>query len=451
MFRIDGAVLLFTAVAAIVAGILFGIAPAWQLSRLDRFDALKEGGRSGSAGLRRQRLRAGLVIGEVALALVLLVGAGLFLRSLASLQDVNPGFQPNGIITASVALPAAQFTDAAKRVIFYRTVLERLASLPGVTTVAAGVPVPFSGRGGSASFGIEGRPSPPGDPGPHGDIGYVSPSYFATLKIPFRSGRAFTEQDQQNAEPIVIIDETLAREYWPNENAIGKHIRRGSRAPWSTIVGIVGHAKQSDLAGDVVKGKYYFPLFQQPIPFATFVVRSQSDPARLGTAIRDTVLAADPTLAVSNVKTLSDLVGNSLAPKRFVVTLLGIFAGLALLMAVLGLYGVISYSVTQRTQEIGIRMALGAQRREVLNLVIVQGMQLAGIGLAIGLIASMSFSRVLKNQLFQVSAFDPLTFTVTAGGADRRSVARQFIFRRCVQREWIQWKRFVTNSDTRCS
>jgi putative ABC transport system permease protein len=412
--RMDGAVLLFTAVAAILAGILFGIAPAWQLSRLDRFDALKEGGRSGSAGLRRQRLRAGLVIGEVALALVLLVGAGLFLRSLASLEDVNPGFQPNGIMTASVALPDAQFSDAARRVIFYRAVLERLAGLPGVTTVAAGVPFPFSGQGGSASFGIEGRPSPPGDPGPHGDIGFVSPNYFAALKIPFRSGRAFTDQDQRNTQPVVIIDETLAREYWPNESAIGKHMRRGSRAPWATIVGIVGHAKQSDLAGDLVKGKYYYPLFQQPIPFATFAVHSQSDPARLGTAIRDTVLAVDPTLAVSNIKTLSDMVGNSLAARRFVVTLLGIFAGMALLMAALGLYGVISYSVTQRTQEIGIRMALGAQRREVLRLVIGQGMQLAGIGVAIGLIASVSFSRVLKNQLFQVSAFDPLTFGVTA-------------------------------------
>jgi predicted permease len=412
--QIDGVVLVFTAVAAIVAGILFGIAPAWQLSRLDCFDALKEGGRSGSAGLRRQRLRAGLVIGEVALALLLLVGAGLFLRSLASLQDVNPGFQPNGIITASITLPPAQFTDAARSVIFYRAVVERLASLPGATTVAAGLGVPFSGRNGSASFGIEGRPAAPGDPGPHGDIGFVTPNYFAALKIPFRSGRAFTDQDQQNTEPVAIIDETLAREYWPNESAIGQHMRLGSRAPWATIVGIVGHAKQSDLAGDVVKGKYYFPLYQQPIPIATFVVRSQSDPARLGTAIRDAVLAVNPTLAVSNIKTLSDMVGNSLGARRFVVTLLGIFAGMALLMAVLGLYGVISYSVTQRTQEIGIRMALGAQRREVLNLVIVQGMQLAGIGVAIGLIASMSFSRMLQNQLFQVSAFDPLTFTVTA-------------------------------------
>ncbi len=314
--RMDGAVMLFTAMAAIVAGILFGIAPAWQLSRLDRFDALKEGGRSGSAGLRRQRLRAGLVIGEVALALVLLVGAGLFLRSLASLQDVNPGFQPNGIMTASVALPDAQFSDAARRVIFYRAVLERLAGLPGVTTVAAGVPFPFSGQGGSASFGIEGRPSPPGDPGPHGDIGFVSPNYFAALKIPLRSGRTFTDQDQQNSAPVVIIDETLAREYWPNENAIGQHMRRGSRAPWATIVGIVGHAKQSDLAGDLVKGKYYYPLFQQPIPMATFAVRSQADPARLGTAIRDTVLAVDPALAVSNIKTLSDMVGNSNAARN---------------------------------------------------------------------------------------------------------------------------------------
>jgi predicted permease len=299
-------------------------------------------------------------------------------------------------------------------VIFYRAVLERLASLPGVTTVAAGLPVPFSGRGGSASFGIEGRPSPPGDPGPHGDIGFVTPNYFAALKIPFRSGRAFTDQDQLNTEPVVIIDETLAREYWPNENAIGKHIRRGSRAPWSTIVGIVGHAKQSDLAGDVVKGKYYYPLFQVAIPMATFVVRSQSDPAHLAGAIRDTVRTIDPTLALSDIKTLDDMVGNSLAPRRFVVTLLGIFAGMALLMAALGLYGVITYSVTQRTQEIGIRMALGAQRREVLRMVIGQGMQLAGIGAAIGLVASLSFNRVLKNQLFQVSAFDPLTFAVTA-------------------------------------
>ncbi len=413
--RIDTTVMAFTALAAIAAGILFGIAPAWQISRLDRFEALKEGGRSGTAGLSRQRLRAGLVIGEVALALVLLVGAGLFLRSLASLQDVNPGFQANGVITGFVTLPQAQYGDPAKKVAFYRGALERLGALPGVTAVAAGMPVPFSGLGGSASFGIEGRAVPSGDPGPHGDIGYVSPNYFAALKIPIRSGRVFTDQDRENTAPVAVIDETLAREYWPNEDPIGKHMRNGdSRSPWSTIVGVVGHTKQSDLAGDVVKGKYYFSVYQKPTPFTTFVVRSRSDPARLTNALKDSVREIDPGLAVSQIKTLPELVSASLASRRFVVTLLGVFAAMALVMAVIGLYGVISYSVTQRTQEVGIRMALGAQPGEVLRLVIGQGMQLAGIGVALGLAISVVFSVVLKNQLFRVSAFDPLTLAGTA-------------------------------------
>jgi predicted permease len=415
--RMDPTVLLFTALAAIASGILFGIAPAWQISRLDRFDALREGGRSGSAGLRRQKLRASLVIGEVALALVLLVGAGLFLRSLASLQDVNPGFQPEGLITGSVTLPDAQYGDAAKQIAFYNTVLDRLSALPGVSNAAAAVPVPFTGQSGSASFAIEGRPSPPGDPGPHGDIGFVSPGYFATMKIPVKSGRVFTDQDRSNTTPVALIDETLAREYWPNQDPIGQHMRNGGqKTPWATIVGVVGHTKNSDLAGDIVKGRYYYPLFQQSFsfPFTTFVARTDAGPARLAGPLRETVRAVDPSLAVSQIKLMSDLVSASLAPRRFVVTLLGIFAALALLMAVIGLYGVISYSVTQRTQEIGIRMALGAQPSGVLSLVIGQGLQLAGIGAAIGLIASLIFSRLLRNQLFGVSSFDPLTFLLTA-------------------------------------
>jgi predicted permease len=415
--RMDPTVLLFTALAAIASGILFGIAPAWQISRLDRFDALREGGRSGSAGLRRQKLRAGLVIGEVALALVLLVGAGLFLRSLATLQDVNPGFQPEGLITGAVTLPDAQYGDAAKQIAFYNTVLDRLSSLPGVSNAAAAVPVPFTGQSGSASFSIEGRPSPPGDPGPHGDIGFVSPAYFATMKIPVKSGRVFTNQDRANTAQVALIDETLAREYWPNEDPIGKHMRNGgSNTPWATIVGVVGHTKNSDLAGDVVKGRYYYPLLQQSFsfPLTTFVARTDASPALLAGPLRETVRAVDPSLAVSQIKLVSDLVSASLAPRRFVVTLLGIFASLALLMAVIGLYGVISYSVTQRTQEIGIRMALGAQPSGVLSLVIGQGLQLAGIGATIGLAASLIFSRLLRNQLFGVSSFDPLTFLLTA-------------------------------------
>ena len=243
----------------------------------------------------------------------------------------------------------------------------------------------------------------------------MSPNYFATLKIPVRSGRVFTEQDQQNTAPVAVIDETLAKQYWPNEDPVGKHMRNGGpQAPWFTIIGVVGHTKQSDLAGDVVKGKYYFSIFQRPLPFSSFVLRSAGDPVRLESAMKDAVRGVDPTLAVSRIQVLSEMVSASLAPRRFVVTLLGVFAGLALLMAVIGLYGVISYSVTQRTQEIGIRMALGAQRSEVLGLVIRQGMQLAGIGAVIGLIVSLAFSRVIQSQLFQVSPFDPLTFTATA-------------------------------------
>jgi predicted permease len=236
------------------------------------------------------------------------------------------------------------------------------------------------------------------------------------MKIPLKSGRGFTDQDRANTASVAMIDETLAREYWPNQDPVGKHMRNGSDQPWATIVGVVGHTKNSDLAGDLVKGRYYYPILQQSFafPFTSFIARTDGDPARLTGALREAARAIDPSLAVSRIKLVSDMVSASLAPRRFVVTLLGIFAGLALLMAVIGLYGVISYSVTQRTQEIGIRMALGAQASGVLSLVIGQGMQLAGIGAAIGLVVSLIFSRLLKNQLFQVGAFDPLTFVATA-------------------------------------
>ena len=423
--RLDGTVLLFTAGSALVAGILFGLAPAWQIGRLDRYDALKEGGRTGSASRARQRLRAGLVIGEVALALVLLVGAGLFLRSLAALEDVNPGFEANGVITGTVSLPNARYGDAAKRIAFYRAAVERLSGLPGASRAAAGVPVPFSGMGGSASFAIEGRPQNPGDPGPHSDLGFVTPGYFEALKIPLRSGRFFDDHDTQGSQPVVLIDETLARQYWPNEDPVGKHMRRGG--PWSTIVGVVGHVKTADLSGDTVKGRYYFPLYQQAPPFTTFVVRTRSDAAALGTALRSAVQSVDGSQAVSQVKTLSDMVAASLAPRRFIVTLLGFFAAMALLMAALGLYGVISYSVSQRTQEIGIRMALGAQRGAVLALVIGQGLRLAATGAIIGLAVSLAFSRLIGNLLYNVSAFDPLTFTAMASILIGAALAASYI------------------------
>lgn len=271
--RLDGHVLAFTAVAAILSAVLFGIAPAYQISRLKQYELLKEGGRMGTAGLNRQRLRSALVIGEVALALILLVGAGLFLRSLGRLEEVSPGFDAHGVTVGMVSLPDARYHEPEKQGAFVRTVVDQLEHLPGVASAAAAMPVPFYGEDWTASFSIEGRPQLPGDPGPHGQNRYVSPGYFATLKIPLRKGRFFTEQDRAGTEPVAIIDENLARQYWPNEDPIGKRIRlpQGRGTPlWSTIVGVVGHVKHTSLAGDTGKGTYYGSIYQHPLPLAVF-------------------------------------------------------------------------------------------------------------------------------------------------------------------------------------
>ena len=413
--RLDSRVLLFTIAVAIVSGILFGLAPAWQIARFSPYEILKASGQSVTASHGRQTLRAALVVGEAALAVVLLAGAGLFLRSLARLQDVKPGFQPQGVMTATLSLPRTQYKEPEKQIVFYRAILERLESARGVKSAALAIPLPFSGDGGSASFGIEGRVAPPGDPGPHGDLRYVSPGYFEALQIPLKSGRYFGAQDRQGTEPVVVIDENLARQYWPNEDPLNKHMRRGGpRTPWSTIVGVVGHVNHSDLAGDTGKGVYYYCLFQQPIPMTSIVLKTQGDPASLASAIRQAVREVDPNQPVSRLKTMQDMVQSSLAPRQFAVRLLGFFALVALFMAALGLYGVISYSVAQRTQEIGVRMALGAQARSLIALVVGQGLRLAALGVVIGLILATVLSRMLQSQFFGVSAFDPVTFASIA-------------------------------------
>jgi putative ABC transport system permease protein len=374
---------------------------------------LKEGGRAGTAGRARQRLRGALVAGEFALALVLLVGAGLSIRSLSRLAQVDPGFQPRGVMSGILSLPASRYKEDGMKLSFYRAVLEKLSSLPAVESAAAVMPLPFSGSNWSASFGIEGRQQLPGDPGPHGDVRIVSPRYFATLGIPILAGRAFTDQDREGSDPVAMIDTSLARQYWPNENPLGKRIRRGTRRPWATIVGVVGHVRHSELSSDS-KGVYYFPAFQQALPFSALIIKSSSPSDTLAAAMRRVVSEVDPSQPVHDLKSMDIRVAESLGTRRFAVTLLGFFAVLAVVLAAIGIYGVISYSVTQRTQELGIRMALGAKRWQIFQLVLGQGMMLTSAGVLAGLLVSAYLVKWLSSQLFEVSRFDPLTFGVMA-------------------------------------
>jgi predicted permease len=416
--RIDGPVLWFTAAATALSALLFGLAPAWQMTRLAPGEVLKGSGRSGMAGRGRQRLRSTLVVAESALALLLLTGAGLFLRSLTHLEDVNPGFQPRGVMTGMLTLPRSRYADDAHRVPFFRAVVSHLKATPGVTAAAVAMVLPFSGSEFSASFSILGKPGSPNEPGPHGDYLMVSPEYFKVQGIPLKQGRWFTDQDRAGTEPVVMVDENLARQYWPGANAVGQHIRQGDEGPWAAIIGIVAHVHHTSLASDTGKGVYYYPMWQQSTPFTAILVKTATeapgDTARFAPAIREAVRAVDPSVPVHDLKTMQDLVGSSLAPRRFVVQLLTFFAAAALLLAALGLYGVIAYSVAQRTQEIGIRVALGAGKRAVLGMVVGQGVCLALTGAALGAAASVALAGWLHSELFGVAVFDPLTLLVTA-------------------------------------
>ena len=409
----DANVLLFTLGVAVLAAILFGVAPAWQLSRAAHFEFLQEGGRSNSGGRRRQRLRSALVVSEVGLALVLLVGAGLFLRSLQRMQEVNPGFEPLGLMSAQVSLSPAAYKDQGRQIAFFQQVTDRLARAPGIQNAAAVDGLPFSDSGDASSFEIEGRPVTPGDPGPHSNIERVTPGYFSTMHIPFLTGRDFSRLDRQGSPVVVIIDANLARQYWPSQNPVGQRIRYNSLSTgstWATIVGVVAHCKRSALVGESDKGMRYYSLLQTGASGGFLVARTSADPAALASTLRQTVKDVEPSQAATyDLQSMEQRVADSLGPRRFAVTLLSVFAGMALFLAALGLYGVISYSVALRTQEIGIRMALGARRLEVLRMVVGQGMRLVAAGISVGLVVAFAFAEALSSQLFEVSAFDPVT------------------------------------------
>jgi len=421
--HLDPYVLLFTALIAGGSAILFGAAPALQIAFLDPHQNLKQGRGTGEGSSGRHRFRSVLVVAELSLALVLLAGAGVFLKSLAKLKEVDVGFRPRGLMSAALALPERQYDKPEKQIAFLMSTLDRLSNSTGVVSASAGVPLPFSGFGGSASFNIEGRVAPPGDPGPHGDIRGVSPKYFETMGIRLIRGRFFTDQDRLGGQPVAVIDENLAEEYWPNEDALGKRIRNGNNQPWKTIVGIVAHVRHYQVVGDETssigtegsaKGVYYFPLYQENSSNFFLIARTNGDPTALAGTIRSAVHDVDPSQPVSDLRTMDQRITLSMGPRRSAVTLLSVFAAMALTLAAVGLFGLIRYNVIERTQEIGVRMAIGASRKDILRMVLGESLRLALLGVAGGLIAAFALTRVLSSLLYGVSATDPLTFAGTS-------------------------------------
>jgi predicted permease len=409
--HVDAHVLLFAALLMILSGALLGILPIGEVFSHGASGTLKEETRTSTASPGRLRLREWLVVGQVAMALVLLVGAGLLLKSLTRMGEVDAGFDPEGVMTASVQLPDNQYKADEKQAAFYQAVNQKLEALPGVSSSAVVEALPFSGFDPSSSFSIEGRPQGPGDPGPHSMLNWITPGYFGAMHIPLRKGREFTEQDRLGTQPVAIIDENLARQYWPNQDPVGQRLRRGG--PWATIVGVVAHVMQSALVGDSGKGVCYYPMLQQPLQQAFLIVKTRTDPTKLAAAIRGVVASVDSGQPVADLKTLEQYVAGSLGPQRLAASLLEIFSGLALFLAAIGLYGVISYSTARRTQEFGIRLALGAQRGQVWGMVIKQGLRLALAGGLAGAVGAAILAQLLRSQLYQVSAFDPTTFALT--------------------------------------
>jgi putative ABC transport system permease protein len=413
--RLDYRVVLFTFGISILTGVLFGLAPALQAAKTDLTDALKEGGRSGSEGQRRVHLRSLLVISEFALALLLLIGSGLMIKSFLRLQEVKPGFEPERLLTMRVALPEAKYSDFQKSRAFFEKLFERLKARPEVTSVGAINLLPFGGSSGDRSFTIEDQPVAPGQPRPDEQVRFVSAGYFTTMGIPFLKGRDITAGDLPDKPQVVIANEVLVRKFWPNKEPLGKRISFSTQNPkWYEIVGVVGNVKHRGL--DLEETPEFYIPFLQPL-FADanvqpmyVVMRTSSEPLSSASVVRNEVAAIDRDQPVSSLMTMEQRISDSVAPRRFNMFLMGLFAALALILAAIGIYGIMAFAVGQRTHEIGIRIALGAGRGDVLRLVLRTGLGLILIGIAIGLAVAFAATRVMSTLLFGVSPNDPVTF-----------------------------------------
>ncbi|HEV7498562.1 MAG TPA: FtsX-like permease family protein, partial [Vicinamibacteria bacterium] len=409
--RIDGTVLLFALALCALTAVAFGVVPALHASRGDLQTGLRQGGRGSSDGAARGRLRV-LFVGEVAVALVLLTGAGLLMRSLAGLVSVDPGFKPQGVTAIPIVLPATRYAEPARQAELYRQLLERAAALPGVEAAAATSYVPLSGAFRFVFFCPEGRVCEGIGKDPVIAQRQITPGYFEATRTPLRRGRAFTAADSAQSLPVVIVNETTARRYWPGADPIGKHLANSRDKVQREVVGVAADVKFRSLDAPNIE-EMYLPLAQSPWPAMTLLVRSEADPRPLVASVRQELARLDPDIAVSGIQSLDEIVGASVAQPQLVERCVAAFAMLALVLASIGIYGVMSYSVAERTREFGIRMALGAGPRDIMGIVLGEGMGLTLAGLGLGLAASLAFTRLLSSLLFGVSATDPLTF----GGA----------------------------------
>jgi putative ABC transport system permease protein len=410
--HVDRSVLMFTVLASLVTGALCGLLPALQLSRSNPGDALKDGDRGGSSG-RGAATRQTLVVAEVALSLVLLASAGLLLRTLGILQRVSPGFTTERAVAMQLLLPQTRYGKAADMVAFYRRLRDEVAAMPAVNASAVATTLPMTGSDITMGFVPDGRAVDPGIRTSAAFFG-VSPDYFSTLGIKIVRGRAFTERDDERAPTVIVINETMAAKYWPGEDPIGKRVKISyNNTPPREIVGIAGDVKQTHLT-DASPAQMYLPFVQAPWPFLTAIARTSAAPEAAAGSLRQVLAHLDPEQAAGEVRTFDQYLARSIATPRFTAILLGAFAGLALLLAGFGLYGVMAYSVAQRSREIGIRMALGARAADVRSLVVNQALRLGAAGLAIGVAGALAVTRVLDSQLFGVTASDPLTFAVVS-------------------------------------
>ena len=415
-FGFDSKLLLFTLAISLLTSLVFGLAPAIDASKPNLNEALKEGGRSSGGGSGRNRLRNFLVIGEVALAVVLVTASGLMFRSFVRLQRVNPGFNPENLLTLEIELPEAAYRTEQQQRIFQQQLLQRIRAVPGVRYASTADNVPFSGNAFNSSFMIEGRPIPAVTERPRAFYRVISPDYFSTMGIPFVRGHQFTDRDSADAQGVAIINDAAARKYWPGEDPLGGRVKRGrpeSKNPWLTIVGLVGSANQASLREET-QPEIYVPYLQNSSRTLTLVARTDSDPRMLAGAIRKEVWAADKDLPVSSMKLMEELISTSVAQPRFYLILLTVFAGLALVLAAIGVYGVMSYSVTLRTRDIGIRMALGATPTDIFKQVVGQALWLALIGLGVGIALAILSTRVMSSLLYGVSTMDPMTLASTS-------------------------------------